>query len=145
MTRVAEQVAGRAWVRRGLALALFVQGASGVVGGAWLAWDPSGRTIGLPIEWLDGSPFPNYMLPGIILLTVLGLAPLLIARGVLASRPWSRPAAITVGLALGVWIGVEVAVIGYQPEPPLQLVYGLLAAVILGLGVFPPWRAATRA
>jgi len=30
------------------------------------------------------------------------------------------------------WLGTEIVVVGYQAEPPLQLIYGLLALVILG-------------
>jgi hypothetical protein len=34
---------------------------------------------------------------------------------------------------LVVWIIVEVLVIGYQTDPPLQLVYGLVGVAILAL------------
>jgi len=44
------------------------------------------------------------------------------------------------GLALLLWIGVEIAVVGYQAEPPLQLVYGVLGAVIVALAVRPTLR-----
>jgi hypothetical protein len=38
-----------------------------------------------------------------------------------------------VGASLGIWILVEISLIGYQPDPPLQAFYGLLSLMILAL------------
>lgn len=118
-----------------LASALALQGLSGLGGGLGLIADPSGEAIGIPLEWLTGSPFADYLVPGVVLLTVLGIGPLVVAYGVWTRRSWARGASLLVGVALLVWIGVEIAVIGYQPQPPLQLVYGVLGAVIVVLAV----------
>lgn len=50
---------------------------------------------------------------------------------------WSWLTVVLVGLMLTVWIAVEVLIIGYQPSPPLQLIYGLLGFLILALGLAP--------
>jgi hypothetical protein len=116
-----------------LLAALLFQGLSGVAGGIGLVIDPSGKTIGLPIEWLQGSPFGNYLVPGIILLLVLGVVPLMAIYGLWTQQRWSWPLALFVAMALITWIGVEIIVVGYQPAPPLQLIYGVLAIGILTL------------
>jgi len=42
-----------------------------------------------------------------------------------------------VGVALLIWIGVEIAMIGYQSQPPLQLIYGLVGFFILIFTLLP--------
>jgi len=96
----------------------------------WLvAWAlspiPRGPRWGSPLEWLEGSPFPNYLIPGMVLLTGFGLGPLVVAYGVWRRRAWAQRAALLVGIGLVGWLGVQIAVIGYQSSPPLQLIYGL--------------------
>jgi uncharacterized membrane protein len=77
---------------------------------------------------------------GLVLLTVLGLVPLAIAYGLWSRRTWSLAASVLVGLALLVWLAVEIAVIGYQSRPPLQLVYGVVGTAILLLALRPSVR-----
>lgn len=120
-----------------LMLVLLFQGLSGVAGGIGLISDPSGSTIKIPVEWLQGSPFNDYLIPGIILFTVLGIFPLAVLFGLWIGRSWSWFAALLVGLALIVWILVEILIIGYQPEPPLQLIYGIVGVIILVLVLLP--------
>mgnify|MGYP006295956677 CR=1 FL=1 len=116
-----------------LLVALIFQGVSGLTGGVGLVADPSGAALGIPVEWLGGSPFDDYLIPGVILFVVLGVFPLVAAFGLWQRRRWSRRAALLGGIALTIWIGVEILIIGYQPTPPLQLIYGLLGVIILGL------------
>jgi hypothetical protein len=42
-----------------------------------------------------------------------------------------------VGAMLLIWIGVEIAMVGYHSSPPLQLVYGLMGVAILILTPMP--------
>lgn len=134
----------RTWTASLLMVALAFQGLSGVVGGLGLLYDPTGETLGLPMEWLAGSPFPDYTVPGLVLLAVLGAGPLAAAWGVWTRRPWGRTGSVAVGLALVAWLGVEILVVGYQAEPPLQLIYGVVAAVILVLSPAASARPAKR-
>lgn len=127
-----------------LLVTLAFQGLSGVTGGVALVLDPSGGEIGLPLEWLEGTPFADYLVPGLILLTVLGLGPLLVVYGVWAGRSWALPGSAVVGSALLIWIAVEIAVVGYHPDPPLQLVYGGLGVLILVLALLPSVQAWPR-
>jgi len=56
-----------------LLILLAFQALSGLFGGAALVLDPSGSSIRLPLSLLEGSPFGNFLIPGIILFLVLGI------------------------------------------------------------------------
>lgn len=68
---------------------------------------------GVPIEWLEGSPFRDYTIPSLVLGAVVGGAFLLGAVAVFArfrrARLFAGAAAVIV---LG-WITVQVAILGY--------------------------------
>lgn len=130
-----------------LVLLLLFQGASGLAGGLALTLDPTGSTLGLPAAWLAGSPFPDYRMPGLFLLVVLGVVPLWIAVRVRRREAWAWPGALMVGLLLLAWLVVEIRVVGYHATPPLQLIYGLVGIGIVALCLAPAVRgdlAATR-
>jgi hypothetical protein len=104
-----------------------------VAGGLMLMLAPRGEIIPLPLSALAGSPFDTYFVPGLILFGVLGLGPLVAARLVWLRHPLAPAAEFVVGAALVTWVGVEVAIIGYSDEPPLQAIYlGLGVAILLG-------------
>ena len=84
----------------------------------------------LPLGALAGSPFETYLVPGAILFGVLGLGPLIAARLTWLRHPFAPVAAFIVGVALLIWVAVEISIIGYSNEPPLQAVYLSLGAVI---------------
>jgi len=99
--------------------------------------DPSGELLQMPLSMLAGSPFNTFLIPGIILLIILGIFPMIIFYGLLKRRIWAWTGALAVGIALIIWIGVEIWMIGYHSEPPLQLIYGLLGLILLGLVTLP--------
>jgi hypothetical protein len=121
------------------------QGLSGTAGGIRLVLE-RGEGGWLPIEWLEGSPFSDYLIPGLVLLVVLGLYPL-----VLVGAQWRRAelawlGSVVLGAALMVWILVEIATVGSEPGAMrvLQIVYGSLGVVILVLTLLPGVRGALR-
>jgi hypothetical protein len=116
-----------------LSATIVLQGISGIVGGYALLVDPSGGLIGLPLAWLQGTPFSDYFVPGIILSSVLGVCPLVVAWGLWRGRSWAWYGSLLVGASLAIWILVEIVMIGYQPAPPLQAFYGFLSLLILSL------------
>ena len=117
-------------LRNGLVFLLLFQGAGALLGGFGLVADPSGAAIGLPVEQLQGSPFRDYLVPGLVLVTVLGVGPLLAAYGVLTQRRWAWLASFFVGVALVIWIGVEILVVGFHLDPPLQPLFGFVGFAI---------------
>lgn len=110
---------------------LLFQGISGVFGGAALVYDPSGDTLQMPLSLLAGTPFSTYLIPGLILLILLGIFPIFVAYIFWKRWKWSQMGSLAVGLALITWIGMEIAMIGYQNEPPLQAIYGAVGFLIL--------------
>jgi hypothetical protein len=92
---------------------------------------PRGEIMPLPLSALAGSPFDTYLVPGLILFGVLGLGPLVAARLAWLRHPLAPTAAFVVGAGLLIWVAVEVAIIGYSNEPPLQAIYGILGVAIV--------------
>ena len=115
---------------------LLFQGISGLFGGLALILDPSGSIINLDIKLLSYSPFSDFFIPGLILLLVLGIYPIMLLFGYIKDRNWTRMGMIILGIALPIWIMVEIILIGYIKEPPLQLIYGLTGLIILVLALF---------
>jgi hypothetical protein len=118
------------------ALALEVVLAIGALGGGLiLMLAPRGEILPLPLSALAGSPFDTYFVPGMILFGVLGFGPLVAARLAWTRNPAAPVAAFVVGAGLLIWVGVEVAIIGYSNEPPLQAIYAILGVAILLVAV----------
>lgn len=113
-----------------------------IIGGAKLVSDPSGHAVGVPLEWLTGSPFSDYSIPGWTLLIVIGLgngaASLLSALG---HRQFGR-AAIVQGLLLAVYIAVEVWAIGLRVV--VQPLYFLSGLAQIYLGIVIPRKSEVR-
>lgn len=102
-------------------------------GGLVLILAPRGEIMPLPLSALAGSPFDTYLGPGLILFSALGLGPLVAARLAWLRHSVAPVAAFIVGVALLIWIAVEIAIIGYSNEPPLQAIYLTLGiAITLG-------------
>jgi len=68
---------------------------------------------GVPIEWLEGSPFRDYFIPSLILMTVVGGTLLLASIVVFANMPVARMAAFFAATVVLGWITVQVVIIGY--------------------------------
>lgn len=114
-----------------LLLLLVFQGVSALYGGAALVWDPTGGLLGMPPALLDESPFETFLLPGLLLFSMLGVFPLVAFWGVWRESLWALPASLVVGLGLLIWLAVQIALIGYQPDPPLQALYGVVGSLIV--------------
>jgi len=94
----------------------------------------------IPINWLENSPFSNYFIPGVILLIVLGCFPLVVFYGLLRKTRYSLFASFSIAVALIIWIIVEILIIGYQTQPPLQLIYGAVGILLLIVTLLPSVR-----
>ena len=107
-------------------------GIGGVVSGAMLIADPrSGLGMGLGI--LEGSPFKDFVVPGIILLLAVGVFPLVVAGAAIGRARWAALGHLAVSVVVLGWIVVELLLLGYLGFlQPAVVVYGV---VMLGLAL----------
>lgn len=124
-------------------------------GGAVLVASPKGGIIKMPLSYLHGSPFSDFLIPGIILFVVLGVGPLAVAWALIRRPPsaaleavnpfpheyWGWTLSGVIGVGLVIWIAVEVLVI---PFTFLQPFYATVGIVIILLTLVPSVRAYYR-
>jgi hypothetical protein len=119
-------------------------GVGALGGGAALMLGPRGEILPLPLSALQGSPFESYLVPGLILFSILGLGPLVAAFLVWRRNDLAPLAAFIAGVALLIWVAVQIAIIGYSNNPPLQPLYLLLGAALTAVGLGWLVRASSR-
>ena len=96
-----------------------VIGIGGLFGGYGLLRDAEG--LGVKESWLEGTPFPDYKVPGVVLLMVVGGGMLVTAASALLRSRFAGLAALAMGLTLLVWGSVETITIGYRGAAQLVL------------------------
>lgn len=88
----------------------------------------------IPIEWLEGSPFRSYFLPGLFLFVAVGGLCLFSSVAVFKNRKIGRSGSFMSGILMLSWILVQVSIIGYVSwMQPAIFITGL---VILALTWF---------
>jgi hypothetical protein len=120
-----------------LLVLLLVQGLGGLAGGLSLALKPDGSIMKMPVSYLEGSPFSDFLIPGLVLLLVLGVLPLAAAAGLWLGRRWAWYAAFAVGCALMIWILVEITIV---PFSWLQPAFGVVGVLIFAVAVLKSVR-----
>ena len=123
-------------------LGAVVLGISALFGGVVLMWRRADDPLGLPLEWLEDTPFRDYFVPGVTLFGVFGIGSLVVVIGVLRRRSWAGIASVALGVAQVVWIGVEVCYL--RMIHPLHVAYGGLGAVLATLAARPSMREYLR-
>ncbi len=89
-----------------------VVGVGAIVSGGLLIAEPSGRLLQAPPEMLQGSPFTDFLLPGIILFLVNGMGQAWAGFLSLRRHPRSGLVGAVFGMGLMIWIFVQVNMIG---------------------------------
>jgi len=108
--------------------ALLVFGAVNAFGGGY--YGLSGAK-GVPTEWLNGSPFPDYFVPSLILLVVVGGSFIVAAMAVFTGLRIARLAALAAGIVVLGWLAVQLAIIGYVSwMQPTTAIAGVLVLVL---------------
>jgi urea transporter len=102
-------------------------------GGAALIGSPAGEALRMPVSMLDGTPFSDWRIPGLLLVGINGVLPSVVAAGTMMRRPWAQRGHVVVGAALSGWILGQVAMIGGWH--PLQIGYFGMGAAITGLAL----------
>lgn len=118
-------------------------------GGSFLIIDPSGELMDMPLSLIEHSWFSNYLIPGLILVAIFGVMPLIIAWGLFkqwtwssaekcnlfADMHWSWTFTLYSGIALILWITVQVLII--DRFVVIHFIYMALAIVILAVALLP--------
>lgn len=107
---------------------LFFNSISALYGGFVLLLDPSGGLMQMKTEWLKNSPFDDFLVPGILLFSVLGAGSLVTAVFILIRHRIAYWLGIAEGLGTLIWIITEVIMI--RELSFLQLIYGITGGVI---------------
>ncbi len=111
----------------------FFNGLSGLAGGYGLIADPSAASLGMELSWLEGTPFNDYLIPGIVLLTFNGLGNTIAAILSLRKNKYMNEVAVFFGFGMMIWIASQVLWIGHKSFlQPLYFTTGL-AQALLGL------------
>lgn len=127
------------------------QALGGLYGGGILVLDPSGDLLGLPLGVLRYGPFTDFLVPGLVLLLVLGVFPSVVTFALWRKLVWNAAARIerafgehwawvgagVVGVGLLIWLAVEAWIVGYSF---LLLLYGVVGVAILALALLPSTR-----
>lgn len=138
-----------------LGVATIIEGLTGIAGGAAFLMDTTGAVYTDDpsfIAVLEDTPIETFLLPGLFLLTVIGLVPLVSGWGVLGrhgvsglrwlqdltGHHWSWAVTITVGSALLAWMVVEIVVMGEIVA--LHIVYAVWGAVLVAGPLLPSVR-----
>jgi hypothetical protein len=138
-----------AWI---LIVLLFFLGIGGVISGALLFMSPNGDLIGMSTFLLQGSPFPNFLIPGIILFLFVGVYQIFTGYGLLTRTPWNGPDVINpcrgyhwawtaswgAGVIMLIWIVTETVLLGYVSA--LQPVITIWGIVLIVLTLLPSVR-----
>ena len=132
-----------------LALLLLFIGIGALISGPMLFLSPKGEAMQMSLDYLEGSPFPNYLVPGIILFLFIGVFPVFIGYGLLRTPGWRWPNVINpvktshwawagawaTGIIMLMWISVETVLLGYISF--LQPLIGAWGAIIIILAFWP--------
>lgn len=146
-----------------LGLAAITEGLSAIAGGTAFLLDTSGGIYTDDpafIAILDDLPIDTFLLPGLFLVTVVGLVPLIAGWGILRPRTlpllgwvedrtrhhWSWATTIAVGVALLAWMVVEIVVM--REVAALHVIYGIWGALLVAGPLLPSvqrWLARSTA
>jgi hypothetical protein len=127
-------------------------GIGAIGGGGVLIVSPNGQLMGMPLSLLDQSPFHSFLIPGIVLFTILGLVPCLLIFALLKKPEnrfaeilnafrdmhWAWTYSIYIAFVLILWIQIEMVFI--QAVSWLHAFYTILGLLMLFVTLFPSVR-----
>lgn len=123
---------GKVYIGLGSLQAFISLGA--LVGGFMLVKDPSGSALGVPLSLLEGSPFSDFLIPGIFLLAVNGVGSMIGAGLSFTRGRYTQEIAIVLGAILVAWIVIQVIII--RSFSWMHILYFILGVLELGIGLY---------
>jgi hypothetical protein len=89
-------------------------GVAAIAAGQAFVRDPTGRALGMSAEYLKGSPFPDFRVPGFFLAVVIGTANLVSAVALGRRHALSAHLSLATGVLLVTWVAIQTAIIGFR-------------------------------
>lgn len=125
---------------------LIVLSGNAFYGGGTMIIRPDGSLIGMSTDWLAGSPFTNFLLPGIILLLLMGVLPVITLIGLTGrfgrrktrvfealnmcpEKHWSWSFSLYTGIITLIWIIVQQLLAEFFILQPLISAIGVLIII----------------
>jgi len=96
--------------------------------------------MGIPLQWLDGTPFTSYFWPGVILGLVVGGSQAFAVVALWRRHPLARGLSAPAGLVMMIWIFIEIALmLVWSPLHGIYFAAGCVQVVlaVLALGAWP--------
>jgi len=85
----------------------------------------------VPLEWLKGSPFKSYIIPGLFLFIVVGGLCLFTSIALITRKLYDRTLSFICGILLILWIVIQVRLIGYVSwMQPAVVVAGIIVLLL---------------
>jgi hypothetical protein len=75
-------------------------------------WYAMAGAEGVPRDWLEGTAFSTYRVPGLILFAIVGGTAAIAAVSTFAGHPQAAIAARLAGWTLVIWLAAQVSIIG---------------------------------
>jgi hypothetical protein len=130
----------------------FLLGFGAFVSGGLLVASPDGSLIHMPVGMLQYSPFSNFLIPGIILSSLLGIYPLAVSYSLWRKPTWCWPdginpfrhmhwswaASLASGFIVLTWIVVEALML--RAVAFLHILYFIWGWVLILLTLIPGVR-----
>lgn len=93
-----------------VSLLIFV-GINAIVAGFLFMYDPSGSMMGMKQDYLQYSPFNNYLIPGLVLFLVQGVLSIWSAMWCIKRKSFYPLMIMAQGILLGGWILIQVMMV----------------------------------
>jgi hypothetical protein len=123
-------------------LLLVFNGISALAGGSSLILDPTGKTLGMPMDLLNQTIFKSFLIPGILLYVFNGLLSILISIAAIFKIQFYDILISIQGYVSLTWIIIQVLIIG--DIVVLHYVYGAIAIILIIVGfLLKPGQALT--
>lgn len=119
-------------------------GINGLTGGILLVIKNDGSLLGMNVDWLNRSPFKNYLIPGMLLTLFLGMLPIITFIGLIKRRNWritdlfnlyrnknwAWSFSIYTGIIAIIWITVQLILTQYFWIQPVIIFNGLFILIV---------------
>jgi hypothetical protein len=105
-------------MKKVLSILQLLVGLSAIISGYGIVM---GHGLGMPLNWLDGSPFHSYLIPGLVLFFIVGGSYVLSSVTTWMSHQYAPQMASIAGFGIMIWIFTEMYIV--RQSHWLQILY----------------------